>query len=274
MIQRYLRFRGGKGKALTFSYDDGVEDDIRLVEIFRKNGMKGTFNLNSGHMHRTDLKYPHISPEEALKVYTDDVCEIACHGVDHPDLPSCDTVTMFEEVIEDRRFLEKLFGRQVHGMAYPYGTFNDAVVNILNNAGIYYSRTTVTTLKFNMATDWLRLPATCHHNNPALMELADKFLTMKLTREPKVFYVWGHSYEFSLKDNWYVIEDFCEKMAGKDDIWYCTNIELYNAWADYQRLERSADGIRIYNPSARSVWVGDRNGNSWEIKPGETHICE
>ena len=43
-----MRFPGGLAKALTFSYDDGVEQDIRLVEILDKYGMKGTFNLNSG----------------------------------------------------------------------------------------------------------------------------------------------------------------------------------------------------------------------------------
>ena len=34
-------------KALTFSYDDGVEQDRRLVELFNKNNLKCTFNLNS-----------------------------------------------------------------------------------------------------------------------------------------------------------------------------------------------------------------------------------
>ena len=63
-------------------------------------------------------------------------------------------------------------------------------------------------------------------------------------------------------------------MANKDDIWYATNIEIYNAWADYKRLEYSADGSMIYNPNIRSVWVGDKKGNSWEIKPGETLIIE
>ena len=274
MIHRYLRFPGGKGKALTFSYDDGVFEDIRLIEIFRKNGMRGTFNLNSGQMGNKNLKHPRIGADEALSVYTEDVCEIACHGVSHPHLPVCEPAIACTEVIDDRKNLEKLFGKQIHGMAYPYGTHDDTIVSILKNAGIFYSRTTISTLKFNMPNDWLRMPATCHHKNPALMELADKFIAFEVDFDPKVFYVWGHAYEFADKDNWYVIEDFCEKMANKADIWYCTNIELYNAWADYQRLERSADGTMIYNPNVKSVWDGDRKGNSWEIKPGETLICE
>jgi len=36
---------GGKSGAVTFSYDDGRIEDIRLVETFNKYGVKGTFHL-------------------------------------------------------------------------------------------------------------------------------------------------------------------------------------------------------------------------------------
>ena len=76
------------------------------------------------------------------------------------------------------------------------------------------------------------------------MELADRFLELKPRYQPQVFYVWGHSYEFHDNDNWYIIEDFCRKMADKDDIWYATNMEIYYAWLDYTMLESSADGTQ------------------------------
>lgn len=143
-------------------------------------------------------------------------------------------------------------------------------MEILKNAGIYYARTTNPIKRFGMSRDWLRMPVTCHHSNPALMEYADKFLASKVQHSPRVFLVWGHSYEFVKNDNWNLIEDFCEKLAHKEDIWYATNIEIYYAWLDYQRLETSADGKTIFNPSCRSVWIGDSKYNTWEIKPGET----
>ena len=37
----------GYRKALTFSYDDGIEQDRKLVDIFNHYGMKATFNLNT-----------------------------------------------------------------------------------------------------------------------------------------------------------------------------------------------------------------------------------
>ncbi|MBQ9704536.1 MAG: polysaccharide deacetylase, partial [Clostridia bacterium] len=65
-----------KNKILTFSYDDGVTQDIRLVELFNKYGMKCTFNINSGllgdenYLIREDRKINHI------KVKTEDVKHI------------------------------------------------------------------------------------------------------------------------------------------------------------------------------------------------------
>ena len=46
--RRFLRFPGFKLKALTLSYDDGVVQDIRMIKILDKYGIKGTFNVNSG----------------------------------------------------------------------------------------------------------------------------------------------------------------------------------------------------------------------------------
>ena len=42
-----LVFPGGKSRAFTLSYDDGVVQDRRLAEIFRERGLKCTFNIGS-----------------------------------------------------------------------------------------------------------------------------------------------------------------------------------------------------------------------------------
>lgn len=44
----YICFPEGRYKALTMSYDDGREEDRRLVDLFNRRGIKGTFHLNSG----------------------------------------------------------------------------------------------------------------------------------------------------------------------------------------------------------------------------------
>ena len=183
----------GKKKALTFSYDDGVEQDARLIEIFRKNGLKATFNINGGQFSPEGTVHPEgkihrrMTEKQVKETYTEDVCEVACHAYKHPHLCECDPAMVSYQVLQDRLTLEALFDRQIHGMAYPFGPTNDTVVDILKNTGIWYSRTVVSTEKFDMPSDWLRLPATCHHKNPRLMELADQFLADDRYPAPRLF---------------------------------------------------------------------------------------
>ena len=118
------------------------------------------------------------------------------------------------------------------------------------------------------------MPTTCHHNNPRLMELARQFVEDKGNRSfhshaPKLFYLWGHSYEFNDNDNSNVIEEFAEYVGNRDDIWYATNIEIYDYVKAFDSLEYSASGRLIHNPTATDVYISyvDRE---YVIRAGET----
>ena len=116
----------GKMKALTFSYDDGVEQDIRLIQIMRENGVKGTFNLNSGLYAPEGTVYPagqvhrRMTERQCLAAYAGSDIEVAVHASTHAFLEAVPTATAMMEVISDRAKLEKDFGRIVRGMAYPF----------------------------------------------------------------------------------------------------------------------------------------------------------
>ncbi len=223
----------GKMKALTFSYDDGVVEDKRLAEIFDRYGMKCTFNLNSGLFTTRDNPGGHwtykkaevyrLPIEEMLDVYKNH--EIAVHSSTHPHLEKLSREDCSKQISDDIAKLTDIFGVRPVGMAYPYGTYNDMVVEVLAEQGIRYSRTVASTNNFELQTDLLRFNPTCHHNAGNLMELAKRFVEME-TDKPQLFYLWGHSYEFDGEDNWEVIERFCEYMAGRDDIFYGNNTEV------------------------------------------------
>ena len=166
-----------------------------------------------------------------------------------------------------------MFGKIIKGMAYACGSYNDHVVEILKNCGIKYARTVESTERFDIPTDWLRMPATCHHKNPRLMELAEEFVNLKEGRNswwspPKLFYLWGHSYEFNDSDNWDIIERFGEYIGGREDIWYATNGEIYDYVRAFESLEFSADGKTVYNPTATDVYMC--YGENILIPAGET----
>ncbi len=273
----FLRYPGGKAKALTFSYDDGVDQDIRLVEIFNKYGLKGTFNLNSsqytpeGTVFEPGVVQRRMTEKQVTELFADGVHEVACHGEYHSYLDSLPTSGIILDILNDRMHLEKQFGRIVRGMAYPYGVRNADTIACLKQCGIAYCRATGSSEKFDMPNNWFELAPTCHHNNPKLMSLAQKFVEYN-KRRPLLFFVWGHSYEFEMKQNWYTMERFAEYISGREDIWYATNIEIYDYVRDFGRLEYSADMKRVYNPTARTIWFASHftDGEPISIGSGET----
>ncbi len=231
----------GKRKALTFSYDDGVDTDRRLAQIFDRYGLKCTFNLNGGKLvtketqgapWKLNPKTPWKNPdalinrlpiEDMLTSYKNH--EVAVHSYTHPRLETLPRGECTAEIAQDIARLTEVFGYAPVGMAYPFGSYSDAVVEVLAEQGMHYARTTRTTRSFSIQSDLLRFHPTCHHKDEQLMVLAKQFVEADPT-EPMLFYVWGHSYEFAGDENWDVIERFCEYIAGKDDIFYGTNAEV------------------------------------------------
>lgn len=271
MARLLMRFPGGKAKTVTLSYDDGVKQDKRFMEIMDKYGLKATFNINAGLLKEAEGN--RLTLEQAVELYTNSGHEVACHTLNHPYLDQLPPNRITYEVIEDRRWLEELFGRTIRGMAYPFGgcSATDTAVEILKNAGIAYCRTTQSTEKFDMPTDWLRLPATAKHTNPNLMELVKQFLELPKPeiRPPKMFYLWGHTYEFDDDNNWEVIEEFAKTIGGHEGIWYATNIEIYDYTAAFQQLRFTVNMDLVENPTATDlyfVW----NGKNYMVKAGET----
>ena len=269
-----MRLKDGKTKVLTLSYDDGVVQDIRLIEIMNKHGLKGTFNINSGlYLSESTVRekfYGRLKLSEAKKLYSDSGQEVAAHALTHPYLEKLDTAEIIYEITEDRKAIESHYGVICRGMAYPYGTYNDKVMDVLKMCHIAYARTVKSTFGFEFPANWLALNPTCHHNYEKLEELIRKFIeTPSRGNNPEMFYLWGHSYEFDLMDNWDVIEKFAEYAGEHEHVWYATNIEIYDYVKAYESLQSSYDKKIIHNPSAVDVWT-DIRGEAYCIPAGET----
>lgn len=226
----------GKNKAITFSYDDGITQDIRLIELLNKYGLKCTFNLNSELLAKKGILMRNNQRISHYKIYPDDVKyvyeghEIAAHTLTHPNLTGCETEEVIRQVEKDRLNLSELAGYEVVGMAYPCGGVNndDRVAGIIKeNTGIKYSRTITSNDSFDIQDNLLRFDPTVYHLNfDKMMELGKKFVELK-TETPKVFYIWGHSYEMDYApDNWIKLEEFFKLISNKDDIYYGTNKEV------------------------------------------------
>ena len=263
-----MRFPKGKQLVFTMSYDDGVKQDRRLIEIMSKYGLKGTFNINSGRYAKEGSESPYLTKQQARQLYNEYGMEVAVHSVTHPYLAMIPTDMCAKEVLLDRIAIEENHDVIVRGMAYPNNSFSDDVVTTLKQCGIVYARTTMSSGNFNIPEDWLRLPPTCHHNDPNLMELARSFIEDFKCFAPAMFYLWGHSYEFDNDNNWNVIEEFAEYIGNRDEVWYATNIEIYDYVTAFRQLVFSMDEKRVYNPTNKEVYfhIDDK---LYCVQPGE-----
>lgn len=226
----------GKMKAVTFSYDDGVTQDQRLIKIFEKYNLKCTFNLNSGllgrpgSLVREDVTVAHVKPRacEVRGIYEGH--EIAVHTLTHPALSHLSDEDVVREVEEDRLALSELAGYEVVGMAYPGGThvMNEHVADLIRTrTGVKYARTTTSTHNFDLQQNLHIFNPTVYHHVEwdKLFELGEKFLALQ-PNVPQIYYIWGHAYEFDIHGDWERFEEFCRMISGQNDIFYGTNREV------------------------------------------------
>jgi hypothetical protein len=233
-----------------------------------KLGIKGTFNLNSQTLRQPGQYLPEgwgqrIERSEVADLYRGH--EVAIHTLTHPHLTKVDDAEIRRQVDDDRKALEDIVGYPVRGMAYPFGSFDDRVVGVLKGLDVAYARTCQNAEPCFPVAEPLAWPSTAHHLQPDVPKLwadlhADK-------SRGGVFYIWGHAYEFDGETNWDALEPLYAPMAGHSDVWYCTNIELFDYEAARKSVVVASNGKSVWNPSGLTVAV-KVGGHVVEAKPG------
>lgn len=281
IVNDRLYWPGGRKKCLTLSYDDGVTQDLRLLDILNKHGVKATFNLNPGlfgqentvSAGKKEVSHIKLGENRIALVYSGH--EIASHGFYHTSMYGMDSARCIKEILDGRAALEKILKKPVTGFAYAFGAADEIIVDAVKKSGLKYARTISSTGNFDIPQDFCLWNPTCHHNDEKLFELLANFLSdeqyFNFYSPSKLFYIWGHSYEFDQCDNWDRIEEFIQKASGREDVWYATNAEIEEYVRAYRNLVFSADSEYVTNPSAISVWIGGVfDEKTVEVRAGET----
>lgn len=216
-------------KAVTFSFDDGVESDKKLIELFNKHNLKCSFNLNSGKIESADTwDYNGFLVKRPIpfdkSIYNGH--EICSHGNLHLKANELNETGLCNEFNDDVRNLEELFNAKITGVAYAFGAYSDKVVNHLKNIGISFARTVNSTYNFDVQTDLLRFNPTCSFADSKIFNLAEEFLTLT-SDVPQIFYIWGHSYELDGNNLWEHMEKLCKMLSKKDDVLYASNTDVF-----------------------------------------------
>jgi len=262
-----LLFPDFKTKALTFSFDDGIDSDIETVELIKKYEMKATFNICSGHFNYTkdgdvrkegQLCMP-LSRNQAKALFSDPHTEVASHGQYHPALGHIAGSEAMWDIINDRRDLEELFGCLVRGHAYPFASFDQNVMDMMRLSGFAYARSVDSHNSFRLPSEneWLCWAPSCHWRDASCEKLVKEFTEQEnLYYNGWLFYIWGHSYEFrETPDGFDRFEGILKKLAFRDDTWYATNIEICEYVKAFRSLIYYADGKTAYNPTQIDVYM-------------------
>ena len=281
MKYQFMRFPEGKLKAVTLSYDDGPASDVRFSDVITSYGLKCTFNLN-GDSYRGENAF---SREEAERIYLSRGHEIALHGYCHAAPGRVRAVVGIKDILDNRLEMEEKYGRIIRGMAYPDSGTNvmdngmtyERIKDYLTDLDVAYARTTRSHGDLVLPNDFHAWCPTAHHNDPGLFEYIERFLSFEYAgwqkisnAAPLLFYLWGHSYEFDRDANWDRLEEIGKRLGGKDDVWYATNIEIYDYIKAYQSLAYSADSSIVYNPTLYTLYFVRDGSDPIVIHSGET----
>lgn len=244
------------------SFDDGYREDEKLIGIFDRFGIRGTFHINSGLLYR-DMR---VDDDEVARIYKNH--EISAHGFTHANFDELTDAEISDELEKDCEKLKALSGRVIRGLSYPNGKTSEKAIPIAEKLGIVYSRTTVSTSEFEIPENFLYWHPTCHHLRSE--EATERFLESTVGGE--LLCIWGHSVEFEMNDNWNLIEKVSKRLGNSPDVWSATCIEFYDYVSAFRALRISEDEKTIKNPTDTDIWL-TADGETLCIKKGETiHI--
>ena len=260
-------YPNGKRKAFVLTYDDGVLQDVRLVLLLNKYGLKGTFNLNSLLMER-EFEWHHekIGPVRrlptAIAAHLYEGHEVASHSCTHPDLSGMSREAIMYELGHDRYLLEQLTGQSVKGFGVPFDYYDGIAVDCVRELGFVYGRGSEETRSYAPVWDPYRQQAGMIHLSEGLTDFVDGFLCAD--EELAAWIIVGHCYDLDAENLWETTEEICKAVSEAEDVLSMTHLEL----VEYQQAMLKAEirGDAVVNRSHRPLWFAI-NGEIVRVDP-------
>lgn len=267
MIQKL--YPDGKTKAFNVSYDDGVLQDVRFVQLLNKYGLKGTFNLNYGLMkqrfewtHECGMTVKRLPESEVVELYRGH--EVASHSYSHPYFDSASETEILKELASDKFFLERLFDGEVAGYATPFYYYSDLMTDCVRHCGFEYARISEESNDYSIPEDFYWWRGSKFHWSEDLEEFVEGFLSTD--QELALCQLVGHSYDLDVYDMWGRMESILHSVSQCPDVWAATHIELVRYLRQMDKTVITPHCI--HNESDAVLWFRV-NGKTISLQPGE-----
>lgn len=261
-------YPGGKPKAFNITYDDGVLQDVRFVELLNKYGLKGTFNLNSELMEN-EFEWTHPNGMIVKRLPTSVVAElyqnheVASHTLTHPYLSQLNEAEVMHQMAKDKENLERLTGKPVLGFAGPFHHWSDMIADCAKKCGFEYARTAEERYSYAPPEEYYYWAAGSYHIMPGFRDFVEGFFHTE--EELALCQIVGHTYDLDAEDMWDYMESILKRVAEDKSICSMTNLELVRYLKAMRSAVITADGIQ--NPSDLPLWF-EWNSSPICVEPG------
>ena len=234
---------------MTTSWDDGARADLKVAELLRSKGVRGTFYIPIKH------KGPVLDHLE-LRGLLSEGFELGSHGFSHKPLCNLSPQELVQEVSPCKPILEDIIGTEVRMFCYPWGRFDARVVQTVQQCGFKGART-VRMLAIRPDFDPFEMPTTlqifrhspftyfknaarsgnieswqrCLVQTPRLGNWLDlgKRLFDEVLECGGVWHLYGHSWELEQYGLWDDLKEILDYVGGREGVQYVSNSELLPA---------------------------------------------
>ena len=125
-------------KSILITFDDGYMNNYtEAFPILKKLNMKATIFCVGN-----SLDGSYYLSEEAIKEMSDYGIDIQCHTVNHVHLNTLSYNEQLSELKRSKEILEKITGREILSVAYPFGDYNSDTIKAVKEAGYKLAFTT------------------------------------------------------------------------------------------------------------------------------------
>ena len=238
-------------RIVTTSWDDGDPLDLRIAELLRSRGLRGTLYIPiSGYLSKETLR-----PAD-LRALSSAGFEIGAHSVSHKSLTLFPESELEREVTVCKQVLEQMIGTEVSMFCYPNGRYSPRVIRELKYAGYKGARTTQMLaiksafLPFEMPTTVQAYPhpkagylrdlgraknvsglwrfTTELSQFETWLELAKRLFSQVLGRGG-IWHLYGHSWEIEAGGIWDDLREILDHVSNREGVTYMTNGQLLSS---------------------------------------------
>jgi peptidoglycan/xylan/chitin deacetylase (PgdA/CDA1 family) len=126
-------------KPIIISVDDGYVDDItRILPALMQQHMVGTFFVITGRMTE-----PGFLSADQIRELDHSGMDVGDHTAHHVDLRLLTASELRVETVGSRHMLQSVLGHPIYYFAYPFGAYNDRVIQAVRDAGFTMAYSTM-----------------------------------------------------------------------------------------------------------------------------------